>query len=186
MFGYHIWDVPLDTIISERKVSLAIEYLYVFSSVPIKLSILLFYRRLAKGTLTNTFTILIRASIIFVLAYLIVFTLTISLFCRPYSAYWNQFSLPWLAAGNTYTCYDEGANVLAASSISLCQDFVATLLPMVLFRRLAMPRAQKLALASVFALGFFSCFAGIMRTWYVWRVFWDTYDITCEFASSSP
>jgi hypothetical protein len=48
---------------------------------------------------------------------------------------------------------NEPANVLAASAISIIQDFLACGLPIILFWKLKLPRRQKVALAAIFSVG---------------------------------
>lgn len=60
----------------------------------------------------------------------------------------------------------------------MLQDFLVALLPTIFFFRLEIPIRQKIALVSVFAVGFFLCAAGIVRMVWVWRVYNQTYDVT--------
>jgi hypothetical protein len=46
------------------------------------------------------------------------------------------------------------SSVLAASGVSVVQDFIACGLPSVLFWKLYMSKKEKLILASIFAVGF--------------------------------
>lgn len=53
-----------------------------------------------------------------------------------------------------YYCIDEGAFIIAAAVISMVQDFMVCILPMVLFLRLNISARQKIALAIIFGVGF--------------------------------
>jgi len=44
---------------------------------------------------------------------------------------------------------------------------------------MALPRRQKTALGAIFALGFSLCIIGIVRFWYIYKVFFVSYDVTC-------
>lgn len=198
-FNRHIWDVPMPQFVNQRKVCLddrlltmlckaltvmqitfANEILYVLASGFIKISILFFYRRLTNNSLSRTFIHLVWASIAFVIAYMITFIFTVSFHCSPISAFWYELSPAWVAA-HSYHCNNEGANLLAASVISVLQDFVAALLPIVLFWRLQIPIRQKIVLAAIFAVGFFLCITGILRIYYIHQIFYTTYDVTCSY-----
>lgn len=199
-FNRHIWDIPMPQFVNQRKVCLddrpltmlckaltvmqitfANEILYVLASGFIKISILFFYRRLTNNSLSRTFIHLVWASIAFVIAYMITFIFTVSFHCSPTSAFWYELSPAWVAA-HSYHCNNEGANLLAASVISVLQDFVAALLPIVLFWRLQIPIRQKIVLAAIFAVGFFLCITGILRIYYIHQIFYTTYDVTCSYS----
>jgi len=46
---------------------------------------------------------------------------------------------------------------------------------------MALPRRQKTALGAIFALGFSLCIIGIVRFWYIYKVFFVSYDVTCQY-----
>jgi hypothetical protein len=64
--------------------------LYLVSTATTKISILLFYRRLASGTISKAFQWAVYASIAFVAIYWVVFTLNLFLGCRPFRAFWME------------------------------------------------------------------------------------------------
>jgi hypothetical protein len=123
------------------------------STVTTKISILLFYRRLAAGTVTNRFLFIVHASIAFVVMYFVVFFINLFVGCQPLNAFWNQIDLSW-EAEHTYHCIDEPRNLLAAAIVSVIQDFLACGLPMILFWKLRIPKRQKIALGGIFGIGF--------------------------------
>ena len=132
---------------------------YVASTGLTKISILLFYRRLADGTISPTFRISVLTSIAFVAAYIIVFIVTPLLGCRPLNAFWRSVTIAWLEThveGVDWVCFNEGASDLAASVISMIQDFLACGMPILLFWKLRLPRRQKIALGAIFGVGFLS------------------------------
>lgn len=158
-FDRHAWDLPRDgkLAIASRKVVLAIEVLYTASTGLTKISILLFYRRLASGTISPTFHWAVRCAIIFVTVSTIAFIMAPIFGCKPLNAFWNQVSIPWILThveGRDYRCFNEAADLLSAAAVSILQDFVACIMPMVLFWKLQLPRRQKIALGSLFVVGF--------------------------------
>jgi hypothetical protein len=125
------------------------------STATTKISILLFYRRLAAGTISNRFLCVVYAAIAFVVIYFIIFWINLFIGCRPFNAFWNQVNLFWVAANKgKYQCINEPANLLAAAIISVIQDFIACGVPTILFWKLRIPKRQKIALAAIFGVGF--------------------------------
>lgn len=96
----------------------------------------------------------VKASIVFVIAYMITFNLTLFFGCKPIKAYWMQVDFTWYMANKSKMhCMDEGADYLAASVISVVQDFLACCLPIMIMWTLQIPKRQKLALGGVFGIG---------------------------------
>ena len=108
---------------------------------------------------------------------MITFSLTLFAACQPFEAYWYQVDPFWLAT-HDYQCIDDPANLLAASIISVIQDFLVAGLPTLMFARMDIPFRQKLAMAAVFAVGFFLCITGCLRIVYIHEIFYSTYDVT--------
>ncbi|KAF1811990.1 hypothetical protein P152DRAFT_514656 [Eremomyces bilateralis CBS 781.70] len=180
-FDRHVWDNPLPVLLQSRQITMALEQIYMLSTVTTKISILLFYRRLGVGAVTHRFLYCVYAAIAFVLGYFIVFTLTLWFHCRPISAFWLQVDILWNAKHKQdYTCINEPANLIAASTISVVQDFIVCGMPLVLFRNIRIPRRQKIVLAAVFGVGFVLCICGVLRVVYTIPIYYHTYDMTWE------
>jgi hypothetical protein len=137
------------------QIVLALEALYVFSTGLIKISILLFYRRLVSGSVSPAFVWAIRAAIFSVVAYIITFEITLTVGCRPINAFWNEVNPIWRALNeNKYYCLNELDTLYGANITSITQDFLTFLLPLLLFRKLQIPFRQKVVLGCVFGVGF--------------------------------
>lgn len=133
---------------------MAAELLYMVTTSITKISILLFYRRLAAGTIIPVFQWLCYASIIFVIAYFIAFFTNIFLLCTPLSSYWLQADYVWLTLhGSDFHCQDEALALVISAAISAFQDVLACCLPMILLWKLQIPRRQKYALGAIFSVG---------------------------------
>ena len=124
-----------------------------FASSSIKISVLLFYRRLSTPS-SRAFWYATWVGIWFNILHLIAFGLCLLLECRPTSAYWQSFSVKWIIEGRKYYCADEGKMLPASGGISLLGDLYSTILPMILVHGLQMRVAQKRALYALFGLGF--------------------------------
>ena len=137
------------------QITMALEALYMVSTVTTKISILLFYRRLAVGSVTNTFIRCVHTAIAFVIVYFIVFTTTLYLGCRPFNAYWMQVDPHWLTEHRgKYKCINEATSLTAVTVVSVVQDFIAVGMPMTLFWQTRLPKRQKIMLGLIFGLGF--------------------------------
>jgi hypothetical protein len=147
-------------VLSFCQITMVIEAMYILSTGLTKISILLFYRRLSNGAVSTTFHYTVLGCIAFVIGYIITFLFTLFLGCSPINSYWLQVSIPWVLAphveGVDYHCFNEAANLMSASAISILQDFIACGMPMLLFWKLQMPRRQKIALGAIFGVGFLS------------------------------
>ena len=144
----------------------------------IKISVLLFYRRLSV-TFSRAFLVAVWVSIIYNILYVIGFALVILLICHPVQAYWLSFKPEW-AQTHKYHCGTEGISLPAAGGFSVLGDAYTALLPMLLIANLELPRKQKFGLYLLFALGFLVVAAGIVRTVLLNVVMNLNYDFTWE------
>jgi hypothetical protein len=180
-FNRHTYDLTPTLAANSRKITLAMEVTYIASTGLTKISILLFYRRMAEGAVSTPFRTLVWVSIVSVAGYIIATIIAGFLSCIPLSAFWMQVDLQWAAThtkGVDYHCTNEPAMLLAASTISIAQDFLACGLPLLLFWKLQLPVRQKIALAAIFGVGFFLCITGCLRMYYIHKIFFETYDVT--------
>src|SRR5271170_2149068 len=150
--------------------------LYLTATCSVKISVLLFYRRLASS-FNRFFFIAIWIGIAYNIGYYISFIIALSFACRPTQAYWLAFNLQW-AATHKFTCVDEHISLPMSAGLSTFGDFYSTLIPCALILSLTLPRRQKLALYSLFLLGFLVVAAGLVRTIYINYLINETYDNT--------
>ncbi|KAF3047450.1 hypothetical protein E8E12_007053 [Didymella heteroderae] len=177
-FDRHAWDVEYKYFPIQRKFVMAIYVLYSLTSGLIKLSILLFYRRLSSRAVSPTFRWTMRIIMFIIGGYSVAFIIIPIFMCRPISAFWDQVDFTKFAQGQEWTCINEGADVVAHGIISTVQDLIVAFLPTILCWNLQMPLRQKIALYSIFALGYTSVAIGAMRTYQGYRLFFTTYDVT--------
>ena len=93
--GYHIWDIPVHTAVGHRKNVYASQWCYLWSTGFIKVSVLLFYRRLSVS-FNRVFYWAVWAGIIYNILQLVAFSVALLAICKPISAYWMSFDLVWL------------------------------------------------------------------------------------------
>ncbi|KAF2401143.1 hypothetical protein EJ06DRAFT_555763 [Trichodelitschia bisporula] len=178
-FNRHVWDSPTSVLIQARKITIAIEAMYVISTTTTKISILLFYRRLVAGTISTAFLYATYITMASVLLSSLFFFFTLFAICRPMSTYWMQADWFWYAAHEKeFQCMAEDKLLVASAVISALQDFVTCGLPTVLFWKLRVPMRQKIALAGIFAVGFFLCICSILRIVYIYHAYYSSYDMT--------
>jgi hypothetical protein len=146
----------------------------------IKLSALLFYRRLSSRAVSPAFRWTMRIMMILVTGYTVAFVLVLAFACRPLEAFWEQvnFTKKLRPEGYQYSCINEGADVVANGIAATAQDFIVAFLPTLLCWKLQMPIRQKLALYGVFAIGYTTVAIGAVRTYTTWRIYFESYDVT--------
>lgn len=127
-----------------------------------KISILLFYRRLAAGTYTRKFLWATHIGIIYNACYMLSFCLALIFLCNPTDAYWMSFSPKWVMKGHKYKCAHENVSLPFSGGFSVIGDAYSTLLPILLIQNLQMSQKQKVALYSLFASGFLCVILSLM------------------------
>jgi hypothetical protein len=146
----------------------------------IKLSVLLFYRRLSSRAVSPAFRWTMRIMMVIVVVYTVSFMLVLAFVCRPLEAFWEQVNLSkqLLPGGYHYECINEGADVVANGIAATIQDFMVAFLPTLLCWKLQMPIRQKFALYGIFAIGYTTVAVGALRTYTTWRIYFESYDVT--------
>ncbi|KAH6621989.1 hypothetical protein C7974DRAFT_214334 [Boeremia exigua] len=181
-FRQHIWDIGVfknpEKVVIARKYVLSILCVFCVASGLVKISILLFFRRLSSRVVSNGFRYATWITIGFIASSSIAFTLVPIFGCRPISAFWDQTNSTKILNGYKYHCFNEGADVFAASIISMVQDFFTALLPTFLYWKLRIPVRQKMALFGIFAIGYGVGALGAIRAYYSWQIYFATYDVT--------
>ena len=124
---------------------------FVISTCSIKVSILLFNRRLATGTHSRFFASVVWAVVGIITAYAITFIILLIAQCQPVNSYWLRFSPTYKAP---YHCSSKEAISLPVSAyLSVTTDFLALLLPFWLVWNIKIPKRQKWSLYAIFGLG---------------------------------
>lgn len=145
-----------------------------FASGATKTSVLLFYKRLVSGTLARRWKLAIYFALAFHALYVIGLTLGYLLICRPLEAYWMSYDYNWHKPS---TCAPANAINPVIGVLSVLSDIYAVALPFVIlhYYTLDVPRAQRIGLNIIFALGVLVAGAGVGRTCYLIKL-GKTYD----------
>jgi hypothetical protein len=176
----HIWDVDLTLFTIQRKLILTIEILFVIATGLIKVSILLFFRRLGSRGVSTTFRVITWVAIGFTIASTITFFISPLVGCQPLSAYWEQSDVVKIIQGTKFNCNDEGAAITAAGIVSTVQDVITALLPNFIYWKARIPFRQKAALMGIFAIAYGVAVFGALRTYATWVLFFETYDVSWQ------
>ncbi|KAM3076934.1 hypothetical protein ACMFMF_004850 [Clarireedia jacksonii] len=146
--SYSKYDIPVDHVEFGLKMVLLIEIMFAAACTLTKLSMLMLVKRMLAGA---------------------------ALFWRRVvtGAVWLDY---WKVTEEPQpNCINQASSLLVAGVINTLTDFLVVLLPIRAVYTTNLPSRQTMAVSFLFTLGFLSCFAGIIRTYYMWRVtqVWD-------------
>jgi hypothetical protein len=185
--SYKQYDIPLDHITPGLKMVLTAQLMFAAACTLTKLSMLMLVRRMlcTASLVWRRITLL---AIMVVSIQGTVFCITIIFQCRPvtlltaliFPQYLTLVSRPpqdyWkVSKGPQPNCINQASSLLVAGIINTLTDFAVVLLPIRTIWLLQMPTRQALVIIMLFSFGFVSCGAGILRTYYMYKVTltWD-------------
>ena len=174
--GYHIWDLPAESVVDHRRGMWIATFINLWCSCCIRISILIFYRRLSIS-FTRGFLIAVWLGIAYNVCMIVAFALTNAFICWPTQAFWLRYDLAWRTSHH-WKCGNEGISLTTAAVASVVADLYCTILPLALVVTLKVPRRQKVALSFLFGLGFLACGGGIVRATYLCWTVWRSWDFT--------
>jgi len=142
----------------ERQIAWIVELFFLVSTSCTKVSVLLFYRTLLQRTNKKGVVRVIDGGIVFTIAFLVAFILTLFLSCHPWKAAWLAMDLRYT---KPYKCIRRRVVDIAVGVISVLSDIYALVIPELLVFSLNMERSKKIVLALVFGCGilYVSCVA---------------------------
>ncbi|KAK4202334.1 hypothetical protein QBC40DRAFT_196362 [Triangularia verruculosa] len=173
LYGWsiHIWDLRYEDMVANRKVSMAVQALSLFTTSFAKISILLSYLRLAPRG--SWFRKLTHATMAFIALFNSAFIVVLFAQCRPTSSYWNILR-------SKQDCLPEGPPLITQASMTVVADFLVWVLPLPTLYKARLPLSQRIALIVLFSFGGIVVIGAIMRLYWIWYVVERTYDITWE------
>jgi hypothetical protein len=169
-------DIPPSSAVPHRINVWVAQICYTLAISCVKISILLFYRRLSVS-FTRKFLIAVWIGIVYNILYCIGFIMVLLLLCRPIAAYWLTFNRDYYLNGD-WTCGKEEIAEPLSAIFSVVGDAYSTVIPLVLVSQLTLPTRQKAALYGLFSLGFLVVMTGAVRSYYMYRVVNVDYDFT--------
>ncbi|KAK8166525.1 hypothetical protein IWX90DRAFT_503184 [Phyllosticta citrichinensis] len=170
--GKHAWDISHAQAADARLMYWTATFCYILSTSLTKISVFCFYRRVSPSTFSVIFYWVIWASIGFVTCYMTVCEIMLFVNCQALDAFWKQMYPDY----TSYRCLDESTAFLAEAAISVAQDFLACILPMVILWGLKFSGRQHTALGIIFFLGLFVCACGTVRCVLIYQFYHKTYD----------
>ncbi|KAI9672329.1 MAG: hypothetical protein M1817_003351 [Caeruleum heppii] len=171
--GKHVTTLPPSDVLAWVKALYWYEILYTITMASIKLSILLFYRRIFP---TRKFSYALYAVGLFVTLWCIATTLVAAFQCTPIAGMWD----PTLKL----RCINVPAFFIGTAALNIFSDFVILALPVrQIMVHLQLPKMQKVALSGIFLLGGFVCVTSIIRASVLKQV--DQIDPTWSFVNTA-
>ncbi|KAJ8071814.1 hypothetical protein OCU04_002128 [Sclerotinia nivalis] len=168
MWTRHQYDIPNSHVEFGLKMVLLIEIMFASACTLTKLSMLMLVRRML--TSASMFWRRVTMGAICVVGLQGgLFCIVLVFQCRPPQDYWKVTKDP------QPNCIDQSSTLLLAGIVNTLTDFLVVLLPIRTVYSTNLPRRQSLIVSFLFTLGFLSCFAGIIRTYYMYKVtqVWD-------------
>ncbi|KAK5168904.1 uncharacterized protein LTR77_006213 [Saxophila tyrrhenica] len=163
------WDVPLESFVPTAKNGWIAQILFIISTCATKASILLFYRRMTKGTYNARWRYAIWAVLAFTFAFFAAVLVAYCFICQPLDAYWKSYSFTY---DEPFTCINGNVLSQLVGALSILSDLYATLLPwcMLWKYKLDVPRKQRTALNTIFGLSLVVAGCAGGRLYYLYRM----------------
>ncbi|KAF7186131.1 hypothetical protein HII31_12546 [Pseudocercospora fuligena] len=169
MTSRHMWDVPF-SVSYVRKYGVdywIAELAFLITGCCLKVSVLLFYRRLVEHTCSKYWIWAVIFAICFTVAYSLAFILTLVFNCSPTEAYWKAFDPSYT---HPNSCVNTTIVNLLAGIMAAVSDLYSVALPCIMTRHLQIPRLQKIALYIIFSLALLVVACSGVRTYYMYKV----------------
>jgi hypothetical protein len=144
--------------------------------------------------------LIIKSAIVSMFSYFVIFSLLVIFQCIPVQSFWKQFSPQY---HEDFYCLPSSNAPVANAIFGIVTDFVAALLPITLFTQIRIPTARKISLGLLFGVGFMYvphtgayisrltvdymhrlCILGIVKSIFLHRLFFETYDANCKYTST--
>jgi hypothetical protein len=151
----HVWDaIPYTSqLVEGRKAIWAIGFCNLVANIAVKISILLFVKRMVVRTNKRNIYWSIWAAIWFVALTNGAYLILIWTECTPFEAWWQRSDFYWQATHH-FKCWGESAVTFSTGVFSTVQDFIVATIPVLVVWQLQMPIAKKASVIFLFALGY--------------------------------
>ncbi|ESZ96957.1 hypothetical protein SBOR_2639 [Sclerotinia borealis F-4128] len=161
-WAVHAWDIRPESLTLGLKFIYTTQILFSAALTTIRLSMLWLISRLfqtgAPKLRRFTFGVMI-----YMLLHSSIFIITLIFQCRPVSDYWTISLIP------QDNCINQKVHLLFTSICNAITDFVVVILPLQTVWKLQLPYKQRVSLCLLFAIGFLTSTASIIRTVYVYE-----------------
>ncbi|KXT00434.1 hypothetical protein AC578_1920 [Pseudocercospora eumusae] len=167
MTSRHMWDVPSSMFEDMALITWIAEFAFLITGCCLKVSVLLFYRRLVEHTCSKYWIWAVIFAICFTVAYSLAFILTLVFNCSPTEAYWKAFDPSYT---HPHSCVNTTIVNLLAGIMAAVSDLYSVALPCIMTRHLQISRLQKIALYVIFSLALLVVACSGVRTYYLYKV----------------
>ncbi|RMY22166.1 hypothetical protein D0867_02883 [Hortaea werneckii] len=158
----HVWDIYPTNFVKLAFTSWLAQMTFAWGTGFVKISVLLFYRRIQSGTFNRPWLFAIYGAIVFTVLSTVVMAVLLAVNCLPTEAYWMVYSFHW---HKEYTCRRVVSINAVAGGLSLLSDLYSVVLPCIMLQGLEISRKQKIGLNLVFLVSLTVVAAGSARTW---------------------
>lgn len=169
-WGLHVWDIERDNVETVLKLIYAAAVVWVAANTTIKLSILLFYRRIfcPPSAPSPRFARLITFSLIGVSAWGVAFFFWAAFVCSPLKAYWSLLPI------KGQKCYDaQGYKSYGFLDVAI--DVYLLALPQYKIWSMRMELHRKIAVGTVMSFALLAIVGGVMRLPFIFKTM-ESYD----------
>ena len=129
------------------------EVIFIWATPCTKVSVLLFYRRVADGTLSRRFKWMTIGAIAFVILYTSVVFILMLLSCHPLDALWNRLDPNYNVDFHCSSVQESGEVAILSRTLSVVTDVYSVLLPAYLLMQIRIGERQRVGLVIVFGIG---------------------------------
>lgn len=150
--GVHAWEIPLEHYNLYNLLIMCASVLYAPTQGFAKLSLLLFYRRLAPF---QWFQVAIYIVMFVVVAYTLGIMFSLIFPCKPIASNWDT-----TISGE---CINKTGIYIATAVINIATDLALLILPIPILARLQIPGLEKAALIAMFGVGSMTCVTSVVR-----------------------
>ncbi|EME45621.1 hypothetical protein DOTSEDRAFT_71349 [Dothistroma septosporum NZE10] len=168
--GRHIWNYPPQDFAGSLLNGWLAQIFFLLASTFTKCSILLFYRRMAKNTYSDTWLRTIWVLMFVTIGSGVGIFLAYCFMCEPLNFYWDFLYLD--SKNEPASCINGDAVTIATGTITIASDFWTAALPCIMFQKfdVGATRRQKILLNCLFCVGFLVTGVGVARTYYLWKM----------------
>jgi hypothetical protein len=169
-WGYHVWDIKRDNIETVLKLIYAYAVVWLAANTTIKLSILLFYRRIfcPPSSPSPRLSRLINFSLIVVLAWGVSFFFWATFVCKPLKAYWSPLPIKGQKCSDVQGYKSYGF-------IDIAFDVYLLILPQYKIWNMRMELHRKIAVGTVMSFALLAIVASVMRLPFIFKTM-NSYD----------
>ncbi|KAL4797990.1 hypothetical protein BDV19DRAFT_34847 [Aspergillus venezuelensis] len=159
--GHRTQDLTEHEIIQSYKLLFFGEMMYGLSINICKISVCFFLTRI---TVKPLHTRLVYTLILFLMVQGLIFLVVNTVKCNPPSYFWNRMSSDPTIEGTCFSARDSQVTAYVPAAIFVITDFlVGIVLPLMVVRKLQMPRASKIAVIVVLGLALVSAATTVIR-----------------------